>query len=68
VLNSFRSRPPANQTRGRRDWGCTPRKNNEIHIDVSHSRPPLIKGNRLLHFEVNTVMLGNVGSHSCTII
>ena len=33
------------------------RKNCEIHIDVSHSRQPLVKGERLVRYEVNTVML-----------
>ena len=32
-------------------------KNYEIHIDVSHSRQPLVKGERLVRYEVNTVML-----------
>ena len=31
-------------------------KNYEIHIDVSHSRQPLVKGERLVRYEVNTVM------------
>jgi hypothetical protein len=41
-------------------WGTRPRKNSEIHIDVSHSRQPLVKGERLVRYEVNTVM-GNLG-------
>ena len=45
-----------------------PAKKSQIHIDVSHSRQPLVKGERLVRYAVNTVMLGNVGSHSCTII
>ena len=45
-----------------------PATKSQIHIDVSHSRQPLVKGERLVRYEVNTVMLGNVGSHSCTII
>ena len=32
-------------------------KNSEIHIDVSHSRQPLVKGERLVRYEVNTVMI-----------
>ena len=38
------------------------RKNSEIHIDVSHSRQPLVKGERLVRYEVNTVMhrVGNL--------
>jgi hypothetical protein len=35
---------------------------------VAQSRQPLITGERLVRCEVNTVMLGNVGSNSCTII
>jgi hypothetical protein len=38
------------------DWGGMPRKNSEIHIDVSHSRQPLVKGERLVRYEVNTVI------------
>ncbi len=37
--------------------GHKSRKNYEIHIDVSHSRQPLVKGERLVRYEVNTVML-----------
>lgn len=37
--------------------GRMPRKNLKIHIDVSHSRQPLVKGERLVRYEVNTVML-----------
>jgi hypothetical protein len=37
-------------------WGSSPRKNLRIHIDVSHSRQPLVKGERLVRYEVNTVM------------
>jgi hypothetical protein len=40
-----------------RCWGTRPRKNSEIHIDVSHSRQPLVKGERLVRYEVNTVIL-----------
>ena len=36
--------------------GQKSRKNSEIHIDVSHSRQPLVKGERLVRNEVNTVM------------
>ena len=36
--------------------GHKSRKNWEIHIDVSHSRQPLVKGERLVRYEVNTVM------------
>ena len=33
------------------------RKNWESHIDASHSRQPLIKGERLVRYEVNAVIL-----------
>ena len=36
--------------------GLEPHKNWRIHIDVSHSRQPLVKGERLVRYEVNTVM------------
>ena len=36
-------------------WGTRPRKNSEIHIDVSHSRQPFVKGERLVRYEVNAV-------------
>ena len=32
------------------------RKNSRSHIDASHSRQPLVKGERLVRFEVNAVM------------
>ena len=32
------------------------RKNWESHIDASHSRQPLVKGERLVRYEVNAVM------------
>ena len=31
-------------------------KNSESHIDASHSRQPLVKGERLVRYEVNAVM------------
>ena len=34
-----------------------PRKNLGSHIDASHSRQPLVKGERLVRYEVNAVML-----------
>ena len=37
--------------------GANPHKNSEIKIDVSHSRQPLVKGERLVRYEVNAVML-----------
>ena len=33
------------------------RKNWESHIDASHSRQPLVKGERLVRYEVNAVIL-----------
>ena len=33
------------------------RKNSGSHIDASHSRQPLVKGERLVRYEVNAVML-----------
>ena len=35
-----------------------PRKNWITHIAASHSRQPLVKGERLVRYEVNAVMLG----------
>ena len=35
-----------------------PRKNWGSHIDASHSRQPLVKGERLVRHEVNAVMEG----------
>ena len=32
------------------------RKNSGSHIDASHSRQPLVKGERLVRYEVNAVM------------
>ena len=34
-----------------------PLKNCGSHIDASHSRQPLVKGERLVRYEVNAVML-----------
>ena len=36
--------------------GHRPRKNSKSHTDVPHSRQPLVKGERLVRYEVNTVM------------
>jgi hypothetical protein len=33
-----------------------PRNNSGSHIDASHSRQPLVKGERLVRYEVNAVM------------
>ena len=43
-------------------WGLLvgarrPLKNSGSHIDASHSRQPLVKGERLVRYEVNAVML-----------
>ena len=37
--------------------GPKPRKKSGSHIDASHSRQPLVKGERLVRNEVNAVML-----------
>ena len=37
-----------------------PRKNYGSHIDASHSRQPLVKGERLVRYEVNAVMVEGV--------
>ena len=43
-------------------YGCiivgsqSSRKNSGSHIDASHSRQPLVKGERLVRYEVNAVM------------
>jgi|NorSeaMetagenome_1021524.scaffolds.fasta_scaffold93049_1 hypothetical protein len=34
----------------------SPHKNLGSHIDASHSRQPLVKGERLVRYEVNAVM------------
>ena len=39
-----------------------PRKNLGSHIDASHSRQPLVKGERLVRYEVNAVMLERTGA------
>ena len=39
------------------------RKNSGSHIDASHSRQPLVKGERLVRYEVNAVMLS---AHLCS--
>ena len=38
-------------------WGGEPRKHYGSHIDASHSRQPLVKGERLVRYEVNAVIL-----------
>ena len=35
----------------------SPLKNLGSHIDASHSRQPLVKGERLVRYEVNAVMI-----------
>ena len=37
----------------------SPRKNYGSHIDASHSRQPLVKGERLVRYEVNAVILAD---------
>ena len=39
----------------------SPRKNLGSHIDASHSRQPLVKGEMFLRYEVNAVMAINSG-------
>ena len=39
----------------------SPRKNLGSYIDASHSRQPLVKGERLVRYEVNAVMAINAG-------
>ena len=36
--------------------GQSSRKNSGSHIDASHSRQPLVKGERLVRYEVNAVI------------
>ena len=49
---------PAAEGRAHADVGDrSPRKNWKSHIDASHSRQPLVKGERLVRYEVNAVML-----------
>ena len=43
-------------------WGTKPRKNCEIHIAAFLSRQPLVKGERLVRYEVNAVMLSSCAS------
>ena len=38
-------------------WDQRSLKNSGSHIDASHSRQPLVKGERLVRYEVNAVML-----------
>ena len=45
-------------------WGTSPHTNSEIHSDVSHSRQPLVKGERLVRYEVSTVMLNRLTSRA----
>ena len=37
-------------------WGSESLNNSGSHIDASHSRQPLVKGERLVRYEVNAVM------------
>ena len=43
-------------TRSQFSWSAKLRKNWESHIDASHSRQPLVKGERLVRYEVNAVI------------
>ena len=47
---------PDRQAYGSHVVGATPSKKIIIHIDASHSRQPLVKGERLVRYEVNAVM------------
>ena len=38
-------------------WSIKLRKNCESHIDASHSRQPLVKGERLVRYEVNAAVI-----------
>ena len=38
-------------------WGTRPHKNCKSHINASLSRQPLVKGERLVRYEVNAVIL-----------
>ena len=44
-----------------------PRKNSGSHIDASHSRQPLVKGERLVRHEVNAVMLEHGSLQQCKV-
>ena len=57
------SRPPEDNNVGARK----PRKNSGSHIDASHSRQPLVKGERLVHHEVNAVMLEHGSLQQCKV-
>ena len=47
---------PDRQAYGSHVVGATPSKKLIIHIDASHSRQPLVKGEILVRYEVNAVM------------
>ena len=44
-------------------WVLKTRKNYGNHIAASHSRQPLVKGERLVRYEVNAVMLNTSHCH-----
>ena len=48
------SQPPSHAGNS---WSIKLRKNCESHIDASHSRQSLVKGERLVRYEVNAVMI-----------
>ena len=50
------------------DWGARPRKNCGIHIAAFLSRQPLVKGERLVRYEVNAVMLFRLIAASTQVI
>ena len=48
--------PPVGADRLRKNWGS--------HVDASHSRQPLVKGERLVRYEVNAVMKATGRNHA----
>ena len=44
-----------------------PLKNSGSHIDASHSRQPLVKGERLVRYEVNAVMRSCASHFLCQV-
>ena len=49
--------PLHNPSHSGNSWSIMPCKKCESHIDASHSRQPLVKGERLARYEVNAVMI-----------
>ena len=57
------SQPQSWRDKQRQEVGDqSPLKNSNSHIDASHSRQPLVKGERLVRYEVNAVMLSLGGT------